>query len=381
MADGVNRARLLSLAQELVEIPSPTGDTAAVARAFARQLERSGMDVQLLTNDFPSTPTVIGRLRGGDPGPTVVLNGHLDTIPIDHAPPRLQGDRLYGRGAADMKGAMASAAEAARLLASTRPFRGELAVVAIGLHEAPDGRAEDLHRLLDKRGFSADYAIVCELAAHELVVAHMGQATASINISRPGGATHELQTPPGTPHPLHAAARVIDAIGKRNEELALVEHPWVGRETYFVGEVHGGDFFNRYPAACRLSGTRRWAPGRVFSEVDDEYRSLIAKVADDTGCAIDLDLRIVRDAYAIDEEHPLAEALSAAYEDVVGARLEPVGIKVVADAAIFQQYGIPAVYHGPRGVGAHADVEYVDLDELVRATRVYAATFARLSCL
>jgi len=379
MPEGVDRERLRRLAQELVEIPSPTGDTVAVADAFARQLEDSGMEVELLTDDFPSTPTVVGRLRGGEPGPSVVLNGHLDTIPIDHPPPRLEADRLYGRGAADMKGAMACVAEAARLLSSERPFRGELVVLGIGLHEAPDGRAEDLHRVIGGDGFSADFAIVCELASHELVVAHMGQATASIEISRPGGATHELQTPVGTPHPLHAAARVIDAIEKRNEALSVLEHPWVGRESYFIGEVHGGDFFNRYPTACRLSGTRRWPPGRLFSEVEEEYRSLLAGVAAESGCEIDLDLRVVRDAYAIERDHPLVAALSSAYEDVVGASLEPVGIRVVADAAIFQQYGIPAVYHGPAGVGAHADLEYVDIDELVRATRVYAATFNRLS--
>lgn len=375
----VDRNRLRSLAQELVEIPSPTGDTVAVAHAFARQLEESQMEVELLADTFPSTPTVVGRLRGSEAGPTLVLNGHLDTIPIDHPAPRLENDRLYGRGAADMKGAMACAAEAARLVASASSFRGELAIVAIGLHEAPDGRAEDLHHLLGAGGFSADYAIVCELASHELVVAHMGQATASIQISRPGSATHELQTPAGTPHPLHAAARVIKAIGERNEKLALVEHPWVGQETYFVGEVHGGDFFNRYPTACNLSGTRRWAPGREFSGVKEEYQSLLATVAADTDCSIDLDLRVVRDAYAIDQDHPLAVALAGAYQQIVGARLEPVGIKVVADAAIFQQYGIPAVYHGPAGVGAHADLEYVDIDELVRATQVYAATFERLS--
>ena len=68
-------------------------------------------------------------------------------------------------------------------------------------------------------------------------------------------------------------------------------------------------------------------------------------------------LKLVRDAYSIDPEHPLARALAAGYEEVTGEALEATGIKVVADGAVFQAVGgIPTVYHGPRGEGAHADV-------------------------
>ena len=87
----------------------------------------------------------------------------------------------------------------------------------------------------------------------------------------------------------------------------------------------------------------------------------------------------MRDAYSIDPEHPLALALRAGYEEVTGEALESTGVKVVADAAIFQAVGgIPTVYHGPRGEGAHADVESVAVDELVRSARIYLATLERL---
>ncbi len=303
---------------------------------------------------------------------------HLDTVPIPHdGPARIEGNRIYGRGSADMKGACVCALEAARAL-SGRSFAGELAVVAIGLHEAPGGRGEDLAYLLHEGGFKADMAVVCELSTHDVAVAHMGQATAEITISRPGSPTHELQTPPDTPHPLLAAARVIDAVSARGAELASVEHPWVGAETYFVGEVHGGDFYNRFPTSCRIVGTRRWAPGNSFAAIEREYRALLGGVAAETGCEIDLDLRLVRDAYEIPLDEPLLLALRESYLEVTGQTLEPVGMKVVADGAILHQAGIPTVYHGPRGVGAHADVEYVELDELERATRVYVELLGRL---
>ncbi len=372
MLEHVDADRLRDLTLELVEIPSPTGDTAEVARRYARRLEEIGMEVEVLDERFPATPIVIGRLRGGKPGPSVVLNGHLDTVPIPHDPPRVVDGAVYGRGSADMKGALACAAETARVLKEQGPFPGELVIVAIGLHEAPGGRGEDLTWLLREHGFRSDFAVVCELSGDTFVAAHMGQATVEITVSREGMVTHELKTAPGTPHPIIAAGTVIEAIAARNAELATVEHPWVGAETYFLGEVHGGDFYNRFPTTCRLVGTRRWAPGNTLPEVEAEFRELLEPIARDTGCSIELDLRLVRGAYSIDPGHPLALALRAGYEDVTGTELPLTGIKVVADAAVFQgETAIPTVYHGPAGNGAHGDVESMPVAELVRATKVY----------
>jgi acetylornithine deacetylase/succinyl-diaminopimelate desuccinylase-like protein len=152
----------------------------------------------------------------------------------------------------------------------------------------------------------------------------------------------------------------------------------VGAETYFLGELHGGDFYNRFPTSCRLVGTRRWQPGKPLEEVRAEYEALLAPLAAETGCAIELDLRLVRDSYRIDPEEKLAVALREAYREVTGAEQELTGMKVVADGAIFHQAGIPTVYHGPVGTGAHADVETMDVPELVRATQVYLALLERL---
>jgi acetylornithine deacetylase/succinyl-diaminopimelate desuccinylase-like protein len=375
---GVDANRLRDLTLALVEVPSPTGDTADVARLYARRLEAIGMEVEVLDDPFPATPIVIGRLRGGEPGPTVVLNGHLDTVPIPHDPPRVEGETIYGRGSADMKGALACAAETARLLAGTA-FPGELVIVAIGLHEAPGGRGEDLTWLLREHGFRADYAIVCELGGDRLPVAHMGSATFEIEITREGIPTHELQTPAGTPHPLLAAARVVESLRAWQDELAQTDHEWVGPESVFLGELHGGDFYNRFPNRARLVGTRRWAPGRTRDDVEPEFRARLDAVAAETGCDIELDLRTIRESYRIETSHPLVEALRSAYLEVTGSALEPVGTRVVADGAVFQgEAGIPTVYHGPQGTGAHADVESMPVAELVRATRVYLETLARI---
>src|SRR5712672_64970 len=115
----VDENRLRDLTLELVEVESPTGDTAEVARLYAKRLEEIGMNVEVQDDRFPATPIVIGRLRGTEPGPTIVLNGHLDTVPIPHEPPRVENGSIYGRGSADMKGACAAAVEAVRVFAQT----------------------------------------------------------------------------------------------------------------------------------------------------------------------------------------------------------------------------------------------------------------------
>ena len=172
---------------------------------------------------------------------------------------------------------------------------------------------------------------------------------------------------------------MIEAIRARTEELAADEHEWVGPETYFLGEVHGGDFYNRYPVECRLVGTRRWAPGNTLASrwrrssgrcSSRSRRSPAARSTSTCGsCA---------GAYEIDPEHRLAVALREAYRDVTGQELPLTGVKLVADGAMFNAAGIPTVYHGPMGTGAHGDVESIEVAELVRATQVYLALLERL---
>ena len=222
-----------------------------------------------------------------------------------------------------MKGAAVGALEAARLLAG-QSFAGELAMIAIGLHEAPGGRPERTSTWLLGEGRlpGPTLAVVCELSGHDVAVAHMGQATVEITITRPGTPTHELLTPEGSAAPLLARPRglVVDDPRVSREELAAIEHPWVGAETYFVGEVHGGDFYNRFPSSCRIVGTRRWAPGNTLEAVEAEYRSLLDRIAAETGCTIELDLKLVRDAYSIEQAiiPLLARAAGRPYLEVTG---------------------------------------------------------------
>src|SRR5260221_6417830 len=122
----------------LIEIPSPSGSEAAVAERFAQLLRENGLPEVQLDRAFPDSPTIIARLRGTARGPTLQLEGHLDTVSQPHPAPVFRNGELYGRGAADMKAGLAAMAEAARVLVEAGcTIHGDLLVTAHGQHEDP----------------------------------------------------------------------------------------------------------------------------------------------------------------------------------------------------------------------------------------------------
>ncbi|HEY3078759.1 MAG TPA: M20 family metallopeptidase [Chloroflexota bacterium] len=372
----ISASRLAELTFDLVRIKSYTGETVDAAAFYARHLTEIGLAVETAT-DFPSTPVVVGRLRGGD-GPTLTLNGHLDTVPVEHPPARREGDTIYGRGAADMKSAVAAMAEVARVLVEGGVhLKGTLQLIAHGRHEAPLGYGEDLAALV-RRGLGGDAAIVTELGWDELPVVGMGMAIFTITIARPGEPSHELMTPAGTPHPLLATGRVLAGLERFAREIERRVVPRIGPESLFVGEVHGGDFYNRFPNRCRIVGTRRYGPEWRFQDVRAELEELLRPIAAETGCEVELHLQSVKESFEVDESEPIVRALRGAYQELNGRELPLAGIRIVADAPIFiRDGGVPCVYHGIRGHGAHGDLEYVEVPEIVRATEVYLLTALR----
>jgi len=371
----VERAAALTL--DLVSIPSPTGDTAEVSVRLAEELAGLGMEVELFC-ELPATPVVIGRLRGAGGGPTLILNGHLDTVPIPHPAPERRGGAVYGRGAADMKGPLAAAVEALRAAAEgDLRFQGDVLLCAHGLHEAPGGHAEDLKAALAAGAVRGDAALVLEVGHDALPVVGLGSGIYQAFFRRAEGVTHELMTAPGTPHPALAAAEAVGALRDLNERLAADPIERAGPETVFIGQLHCGDFFNRFPSEAWLEGTRRYGPERTSEEAAKELGELLEPIASRHGLEFELRFETVRDGFRVDPGHPLVKALQGAYAEETGRPLPLTGIRIVADAPVFQKVGgIPCLYHGLAGQGAHGDLEWVPESELGRAARVYLRTAA-----
>lgn len=375
LVDRVDAARLQQLTLDLTRIRSYTGDSREVAEFYAHNLQGAGLAVEIY-RDYPQAPCVVARLRGTGAGRTLTLNGHLDTVPLEHPAPSVSDARVYGRGAADMKGGLAAMAEASRVLAESGiKLTGDLLLIAHSLHEAPGGHGQDLMDLV-RRGIKGDAAIIAEVASDTLPIVGLGQCMFEFRVERPGDPTHELLTPPGTPHPILATIDLANLIRARQTELALQPPlPFIGQESYFIGIVQGGDFYNRWPSACRLVGTRRYGPDSTFAVAQAELEDLAKRVEVDTGAHVSVKITPVRDGFRLTEDEPLVTTLRQAYTAVTGRELPLTGIRMVGDAAIFMREGrIPAVYHGPGGHGAHADLESVAVVDLVRAAQVYIRT-------
>lgn len=112
-----------------------------MAALAAAALRDAGAEDVTVDGEFPASPSVIGWLRGAEPGPTLQWHGHLDAINNDQGPVRREGNLIYGRGAADMKGALAAEIAAVRVLrAAGLPRRGSVLVTFHGLHEEVGAR-------------------------------------------------------------------------------------------------------------------------------------------------------------------------------------------------------------------------------------------------
>jgi acetylornithine deacetylase/succinyl-diaminopimelate desuccinylase-like protein len=365
---------LAARAYELVAIPSPTGEGDAVAAHYAQMLGAIGLEVTL-DRAFPGGPNVIGRWRGTGGGPTLAFVGHLDTIHAPHAPPQLTDTAVHGRGADDMKGAMAAVVEAlAALRAAGVRLRGDVVVAAHTLHEAPIGKMEGLRRLV-RSGVLGEAALVAEsFPLNHQIMAGKGQAIFTITIRRPGEIVHENYAAPGTRNPLDVAVEVAARLRARHQALvAEGELPLLGPETLFLGEIHGGDFYNRVPVEARLSGIRRFGPDRTWEEIIAEFAALTEPVAAASGLTIDVALAGNGLGYRVPPDAPLVAALAAAHRHVTGQGLPVAGTKTVTDANVIVREGaIPALCYGPNGTTAHADSEWVTLADLERAARVFA---------
>lgn len=328
-----------------------------VARFVAEWLEDAGLEVHV-EEAAPGRSNVVGVARGSGGGRTLLLNAHTDTVgllePDGGLASRLEDGRLYGRGAYDMKGSLA-AIMAAGAECTSLGLRGDVLVTAVVDEEAASIGTE---RLVQQ--WRADAAIVAEPTDERLCIAHRGWL--AFDVETRGRAAHGSRPDLG-----------IDAIAKMGSVLVAIEeldrelqrrapHPLLGTGSIHASMIEGGQEYSSYPARCLLQGERRTIPGERREEVEQELRGLAANTDGS------ISFPFGRDPLETPPEEEIVRAIQArtGTEEVYGAPFW-------TDAALFAEAGIPAVLYGPRGDGAHAAVEWVELASLERCRDLYVA--------
>jgi acetylornithine deacetylase/succinyl-diaminopimelate desuccinylase-like protein len=371
----LRRDRLLDTAVRLVAVPSWTCDAGAAADELATILTADGFRVERPAAGHPAAPAVVVRHESGKAGRTLQFDGHVDTVHLPFVPPAVDGDRLTGSGAFDMKSGVAAAVEALRMLRDADALpAGSVLFTAHDLHEAPWGLGEQLDRMI-LDGLAGDAAIVCEPFTTHVPVIGRGAATWKATFRRPGPPVHEVTRPLDEPSVIEAGAELVKRLARLASELAKQNDPVAGSASVFIGQIHAGEIYNQYPQECWLEGTRRWLPGTDRSVVEREFRGLLDSVARETRTTVAVEYRTIRDAFHLDLSSALLTAFQSAHSAVHGAAL-PTGPKPFVDDgnSFYGLKRIPSITHGGLGGGAHTLREWVSIDSLVSAALTYAVT-------
>jgi acetylornithine deacetylase len=285
-----------------------------------------------------------------------------------HAP-RIEGDRLYGRGAYDMKAGVAAALVAARD-APAAGVAGDVVVAAVADEEhASFGVQEAL------RATGADGAVVTEPTELELVVAHKGFTWSEVRVT--GRAAHGSRPHLGI-DAIVKAGPVLTALGRLDAALAERSHPLLGRPSVHASVIRGGVELSSYPAECVIGLERRTLPGETGSQVERELAELLERCRrDDPALAAEQRTLLVREPFEIDRGHELVAAAGAAAAEAVGAPPAIGGASYWADSAFIAAAGIPTVLFGPGGEGAHAAEEWVSIADTETVARALTALAVR----
>jgi acetylornithine deacetylase len=359
-----------SVNPSLVEGGAGEVEIAAFVDRWARD---AGLSSEVLCTT-PGRPSVVVRARGTGGGRTLLLCGHLDTVNVEgmDAPfaPRIDGDRLHGRGSYDMKAGVAAALTACRDAAALG-LRGDVVVACVADEEhASLGVQEAL------RSVAADAAIVTEPTELEVVVAHKGFVWSEVEVT--GRAAHGSRPHLGVDAIVQMGA-VLTGIGALDASLAAPTHPLLGRGSVHASVIEGGVELSSYPARCVVGLERRTLPGETAADVEAELASLLDRCrAADPAFAAERRTLLVREPFEVSDDAEVVGAVRDAAASVLGREPSVGGASYWADAAFIAAAGIPTVMFGPGGEGAHAVEEWVSLSDTEAVARTLVGVAERM---
>src|SRR4051812_43518209 len=338
---------LLVLARRLISYETCDPEGISEAAGFVKGwLEARGIEAE--RDEVKGLPVVKAEV-GPAAAPTVVLHGHLDVVPglPGQFDPRIEGDRLYGRGAYDMKGALAAMLVVAAAMRDQDGVRVRLGIVGDEESEEEAERGSD--HLVDS-GFTGDFAITGEPT--DLHIGIEAKGVLALRLQVGGTAAHGATPWLGDNAVLNAidVFRSIESLPFARHSSELFDRPSIN-----LGRIVGGDALNKVPDRCVIDVDIRYLP-------DQDPQAILAQVREIPGA--EAKALLARPPATVDRNSAYVRALRASATEHHDGEPMSVGRDGASDAVSFLRVGVPAVEFGPIGAGHHGPAEWVSVSSL-----------------
>jgi acetylornithine deacetylase/succinyl-diaminopimelate desuccinylase-like protein len=391
----IDERRLVELALRLVSTPSFTGSEQPAAELMRDELADLGLRVQWQQVE-DERANVLGTWEGAGGGPTLMLNGHLDTSysgrePWLHGIPGFQpagferDGRIYGLGISNMKGALCCYVEAVRALqeAGVR-LKGDLMIACVAgeIEKSQQGDAQGAEyrgyaagsRYLVSHGGAADFCILGEPTENKLVIAHFGALW--VRLSTTGPFIHTAFSEGRRDE--NSIIRMRDVLDRVLEWLPSWElemsHDGV-RGIANVGAIQGGFGWraSRTPHRTDLFLDLRVPPRVPMAEARRKALAFARSLR------VDAEVYVSAPGSEIEESSPVVAAVGEAHAEVFGLEPETDVVRWFSDASVLSRYGIPTLNYGTSSGLPDAELgENLEIAGLVRTAEVYARAAMRL---
>lgn len=325
-----------------------------------------------------SRPNIYARIGKGAEGKNFMLNGHTDTVPTYNMKnafePRLEDGIIHGRGAVDMKGAIA-----AMMIALAAVKRADISLqgqfIFTGVIDE-EQRCIGAKKISDQLYPLADYAIVGEPTNMEVMIGHKGMEWIEITVY---GRSSHGSTPEKGINAIRQAAKLIRKIEEELiEDLPNRADPLLGEPTLNIGVIQGGVDPNVIPDICKINFDRRWVPGESTESMKQEFEKIIQDLqAEDATFKADVrrmsEVTGIHVPLSTPRDHEFVHLLENGMEELFNENAEVGVFKGWSDAAQLSTAGITSVVCGPGDIQyAHANDEQVPVSEVMKAARYYA---------
>ncbi|MEN3186142.1 MAG: M20 family metallopeptidase [Atribacterota bacterium] len=378
----------ISLAQNLVRIESVSGGQGEnrIAQFIANYFIDHQISVEWQEVES-NRANLVAEVKGtlGE-GPCLLLNGHMDTVPIGSGwkyPPlggEIANNRLYGRGACDMKGALAAMMYTAKMIALFAPYLyGKLKVLFVVDEEQDNSGIKKWIEQYRKEEDMVDFAVVGEPTGLNISLGHRGVAAYRMEIK--GRACHAAVAERGV-NAIYIASHVIREIERRNKELEKVSDPDLGSPALSVGKIQGGLSANVVPEHCMFEVDVRTLPDFPLKKIQSILEESIEKVRQEMGLEFDYVLTQSiphLPPSRVSREVKVVELLSRSIAEVPGEIPTFAPFPASCEASFLVEVGIPALIFGPGKIEeAHSANEFVSVTDIVVAGRIYSLLALRV---